>query len=50
MLLLLLGTTHALARKPEQSAPYEPLWVQLGQLPEHEPLAAPSFQPPWPHQ
>jgi len=44
------GTCHTLATKPLQSAPYWPAWVQLGQLPLHEPgEAASSRQLPWPH-
>jgi len=33
-----LGTCQTLLTNPEQSAPQEPLWVQLGQLPEQLPL------------
>ena len=31
------GTRQTLATNPEQSAPYEPLWVQRGHEPEQEP-------------
>ena len=45
------GTCHALATKPEQSAPYEPECEQPGQLPEHEPSpVCVVFHRPWPHQ
>src|SRR6516225_575536 len=54
MLVLLLGTSHTLPTKPEQSPPYEPLCEQLGQLPEHEPLVEEvgpaSRKRAWPHQ
>ena len=39
-----VGTCQHFATKPEQSAPYWPLWVHCGQLPMHAPSCCPSLE------